>query len=74
MNDGQLVRGNWRSQSSFYADPRQFGAAAVINYLIGQMRRFDYTVSSLNSYNRRILGMANAGWTGGLRWLHGEDE
>ena len=32
MNYDQLVRGNWRSQSSFYADPRQFGAAAIINY------------------------------------------
>ena len=73
MNDERLVRENWESQSSFYADPRQFGAAAVIDYPIGQMPRFNYTVSSLDSYNRSILEMANAGWPGGLRWLHGED-
>ena len=72
MNDDQLVRGNWQSQSSFYADPRQFGAAAVINYTIGRMPCFDYTVSSLGSYNLSILDMANAGWPGGLRWLQGE--
>ena len=72
MNDDRLVRGNWWNQSSFYADSRQFGASAVINYPIGQKSRFDYTVSSLDSYNRSILEMANAGWPGGLRWLHGE--
>ena len=31
-------------------------------------------MSKLDSYNRRVLEMANAGWPGGLRWLHGEDD
>ena len=33
---------------------------------------YDYTVTGLNEYYRAILTMANKGWPGGLRWLHGE--
>ena len=73
MNDDRLVRGNWQGRSSFYADPRQFEAAAVCNYPIWQASCFDYTVSTLNDYNRRVREMANTGWSGGLRWLHGEE-
>ena len=73
MNDDRLVRGNWQEQSSFFADPRQFEAAAIVNYPIWRASSFDYMVSSLNDYTRRVLEMANAGWPGGLRWLHGEE-
>ena len=73
MNDDRLVRGNWQEQSSFFADPRQFEAAAIVNYPIWRASSFDYTVSSLNDYTRRVLEMADEGWAGGLRWLHGEE-
>ena len=73
MNDERLVRGSWEGRSSFYADPRQFEGAAVCNYPIWRASDFDYTVSRLNDYSRRVLEMANAGWPGGLRWLHGEE-
>ena len=68
MNDDRLVLGNWQRQSSFYANPRQFEAAAVCNYSIGQASDFDYTVSTLNDYNRpflRLLMLAGpAGYDG----------
>ena len=73
MNDEELVRASWLDRSSFYTNPRQFEAAAVCNYLIRQASDFDYTVSPLNDYTRRVLEMADAGWPGGLRWLHGEN-
>ena len=73
MNDEKLVRESWEGRLSFYADPRQFEGAAVCNYPIWRASDFDYTVSRLNDYSRRVLEMANAGWPGGLRWLHGEE-
>ena len=73
MNDERLVRRSWEGRSSFYADPRQFEGAAVYNYPIWRASDFDYTVSPLNDYSRRVLEMANAGWPGGLRWLHREE-
>ena len=72
MNDERLILGSWAGRSNFYADPRQFEGAAVCNYSIWRASDFDYTVSGLNDYSRRVLEMANAGWPGGLRWLHGE--
>ena len=40
---------------------------------------YDYAVTGLNDYYRAILiygiygrSMADQGWLGGLRWLHGE--
>lgn len=73
MSDERLVRSNWEGRSSFYADPRQFEAAAICNYTIRRASDFDYTVSPLNDYTRRVLEMANPGWPGGLRWLHAEE-
>ena len=73
MNDDRLVRMSWQRQLSFYANARQFAAAAVGNYPIWQASSFDYTASSLNDYSRRVLEMSNAGWPGGLRWLFGEE-
>ena len=72
MSDERLIRSNWEGRSSFYADPRQFEAAAICNYPSRRASDFDYTVSSLNDYTRQVLEMVNAGWPGGLRWLHAE--
>lgn len=69
MHDEQLVLRSWKDSSSFYAESRQFGGAAVCNYPISCVSSFDYTVSLLNDYTRRILEMAAANWPGGLRWL-----
>lgn len=69
MNDEQLVLQSWEDSSSFYADPRQFGGAAVCNYPISFAFSLDYTASPLSDYTRRILEMAAASWPGGLRWL-----
>jgi transglutaminase-like putative cysteine protease len=48
-------------------------AAGVVNYLVGDRHRYDYTVSVVNDYYRPVLQMSLRGWPGGLRWLHGED-
>ena len=52
----------------------QFRGAALSNYLVWHVERYDYTVSPINAYYRSILTMASRGWPGGLRWLHSEDE
>ena len=73
MNDERLVRGSWEGRPRFYADPRQFEGAAISNHPVWRASDFDYTVSRLNDYGRRVLEMANKGWPGGLRWIQGEE-
>ncbi|MEW6753561.1 MAG: transglutaminase-like domain-containing protein [Candidatus Latescibacterota bacterium] len=58
---------------ALYTTAAQFRAAAVANYAIWEARQYEYPVSGLNAYYRSILSMADQGWPGGLRWLHGED-
>ena len=59
---------------SYYSVPDQYRAAAVSNYLVGDYGKYDYTTSRINDYYRSILEMSEAGWPGGLRWMHGEDK
>ncbi|MHC4713439.1 MAG: hypothetical protein ACYTAN_09250 [Planctomycetota bacterium] len=72
MNDADLVRAHAR-EGALYTKAEQFRAAAIVNYFVQGSARYDYTTSGLNDYYRSILEMADAGWPGGLRWLHGED-
>lgn len=62
-----------RKSSDPYARVEQFGKAAISNYFIWDRERYDYAVSTINDYYRSILEMADAGWPGGLRWLHCEE-
>lgn len=55
-----------------YTRPQQFRAAAITTYNINDAAHYDYRVSGINAYYRQILKHAEAGWPGGLRWLHGE--
>jgi len=71
MNDRDLVESHGPAA---YTSPGQFRAAAVSNYFVWESGAYDYTVSGANDYYRSILKMADKGWPGGLRWLHGEDE
>jgi hypothetical protein len=73
MNRPDLVEAHARFSCSTYARPGQFRCAAISNYSVWDRARYDYTVSPVNEYYRSILAMSNAGWPGGLRWLHGED-
>jgi hypothetical protein len=57
-----------------YTYPGQFGAVAISHYDIAEAHRYDYTEVPLNDYVRAIWRMGDAGWSGGLRWLFGEDE
>jgi len=74
MKNPQLIRRCWRSESTPYTKPEQFRAAAITNYFVWRWKDYDYTVCGLNDYYHSILSMANKGWPGGLRWLHGEDK
>jgi len=72
-SDPDLVMAHSRGDSTPYTVPDQFRAAAISNYLVNDSRGYDYTVSGVNDHYRSILEMADRGWPGGLRWLHGED-
>jgi len=69
----QLIEAH-RKSSDPYARAGQFMNAAISNYFIWDLGNYNYAVSQINDYYRSILEMANCGWPGGLRWLHGEDD
>jgi len=73
INDPKLIERHWRDESTLYTKAGQFRAAAITNYFVWRWKDYDYTVSGPNDYYRSILKMADKGWPGGLRWLHGED-
>ena len=50
-----------------------FRAAALVEYCVVDVSMHDYSISRIDEYNRSILEEASLGWSGGLRWLHGED-
>jgi len=72
MNDPKLIEAHARKGAA-YTKVNQFGAAGMVNYSVWNRKQYDYTTSGINDYSRSILEMANKGWPGGLRWLHGED-
>jgi len=73
MNDRDLILAHSRPTGRTYTTPGSFRAGAVSNYFISDRGTYDYTVSGLNAYCRSVNEMADKGWPGGLRWLHGED-
>ena len=74
MNKPDLIEWNRRRHRGAYTSTReQFAGVAISNYFVWDSARYDYGVSSINDYYRSILSMANQGWPGGLRWLHGEE-
>ena len=71
MNDADLVKRH-AGPEAWYTNPEQFTAAGIANYHVRDAERYDYTVTGVNEYTRAVLAMADQGWAGGLRWLHGE--
>ncbi len=71
MNDAELVRRH-EGPEAWFTHPSQFNAAGIANYSVQHSELYDYTITGLNDYYRAILSMAEQGWPGGLRWLHGE--
>lgn len=71
MNDAELVM-RYGGPEGRQMRPFQFASAGIANYKVRDSDTCDYTVSGLNEYYRAILTMAEQGWPGGLRWLHGE--
>ena len=69
MQELKLIEANWTGRTSFYPDPGRFMGAAIVNYVVWEYDKYDYTVSGLNGYSRSILKMSTKGWPGGLRWL-----
>jgi hypothetical protein len=74
MVNPYLIEHHWRSEETLYTTVDQFRGAAISNYFVWYWKEYEYTVSGVNDYYRSILEMADQGWPGGLRWLHGEDE
>ena len=73
INDAALVEAH-ATAGAHYTSPGQFRAAAIANYFVADHGAYDYTVAGLNAYYRSVLERSQAGWPGGLRWLHGEDQ
>ncbi len=71
MNDAHLVKRH-AGPEAWYTNPEQFMAAGIANYNASDSDLYDYEVTGLNDYTRAVLSMADRGWPGGLRWLHGE--
>ena len=73
MNDVGLVKRH-AGPRAWYTNPEQFTAAGIANYHVQDAARYDYPVTGVNDYTRAVLSMADRGWPGGLRWLHGESD
>ncbi len=74
MHHPDLIDRHGQATGAPYSTRDQFSAAGIANYAVWERERYDYTVSGINDYGRSILSMAGAGWPGGIRWLHSEDE
>ena len=73
MNDAGLVERH-AGPEAWYTNPEQFTAAGIANYHVRDAARYDYPVTGVNDYTYAVLSMADRGWPGGLRWLHGESD
>jgi transglutaminase-like putative cysteine protease len=73
MNDPSLILTHWPGEPSPDDRTGLYRAAAIADYDIRDATQYDYKISGINAYYRSILEQADRGWTGGLRWLHGED-
>ena len=72
-NFPRLILRHYRGRRTPYSRVGQFRRSAVANYRVGPPDPAAHRVTALNAYYRSILRMADRGWPGGLRWLHGED-
>lgn len=72
-NHPEMVNAFRNDPVAAYSRPEQFRGIAIVNYPAAEWSTFDYTPSGVSGYLRTILEMADKGWPGGLRWLHGED-
>ena len=73
MNDAGLVKRH-AGPEAWYTNPEQFTAAGIADYRVRDAALYDYPVTGVNDYTRAVLCMADQGWPGGLRWLHGETD
>lgn len=72
MHRPDLVVAHRRGHATPYTAPEQFRAAAISEYPWDAPGTYLVTVP--NPYQRSILEMSEAGWPGGMRWLHGEEQ
>ena len=72
MNQPTLIESH-QCPSAYCTQVDQFLGAAIVNYFVWQCNDYDYTSCGINDYTHSILEMSNREWSGGLRWLHGED-
>ncbi len=72
QDPGLIVR-HQHGDFTTYVQPGQFRHAAIVDYPIEERPGFSYGVGRVTPYYAAILEMADRGWPGGSRWLHGED-
>jgi len=73
QQDPDLVVRHQAGEFTTYVQASQFRDAAIVDYPVEERASFSYGVGRANSYYAAILEMADKGWPGGSRWLHGED-
>lgn len=73
QHDAGLIDRNRAGRLLEYVREGQFRAAGITEYPIDARPDFTYAVGKVTPYYAAILEMADQGWPGGARWLHGED-
>lgn len=73
QHDAGLIERNRGGRPLAYVQERQFRAAGITEYPIHTRGDFTYQAGKVTPYYAAILEMADRGWPGGARWLHGED-
>ena len=51
----------------------QYESVAISNYYVDEAESYSYETSRVNDYYRGILKHSAEQWTGGIRWIYGED-
>jgi len=68
-NDPDGLYGN----SIFFPPGEQFESVAIVNYYANDYGKYNYTTSGTNDFYKKILQHSREKWSGGLRWVHGEE-
>ena len=69
ITDPNCMEGN----GIFFPPGEQFESVGIVNYYVDDMEKYSYETSGTNEFYREILRNSDEQWTGGLKWIHGEE-
>jgi len=69
INDPNCMEGN----GIFFPPGEQFESVGIVNYYVDEMEKYDYTTSDTNDFYKKILQNSAERWSGGLKWIFGEE-